>query len=210
MLWIPVAHDCIWKWGTALYLQNWLPKREPEVHQECDICWKKHLWGQWAGQEVENRAGRDVTACDISYFLSYVVQQLQTCLIPALPWLWLLHTCPSNKASVLTIWAQTSGKLFLTQVSVKQNKQVTSIHLLGLHGREGKKRSPSLPLLTCPTVPLHIKAGCSQPAPSPSSALDSFQLQSSCTVYWAAIKPEEKSINQGACFGQSHLMPGGD
>lgn len=81
-----VVHDCIiWKWGTALYLQNQVQKRETEVDQECDICWKNHLWGQWAGWETENIVGRDVTAHDISYFLSYVVQQLQMCLIPALP-----------------------------------------------------------------------------------------------------------------------------
>lgn len=45
---------------------------------------KKHLWGQWEGQEVENKVHQDITAHDISYFLSSVEQRLQTCLIPAL------------------------------------------------------------------------------------------------------------------------------
>lgn len=55
------------------------------MDNECDIYWeKKHLWGQWEGQEVENKIHQDITARDISYFLSYVQEQLQTCLTPAL------------------------------------------------------------------------------------------------------------------------------
>lgn len=54
------------------------------MDDECDICWNKTPLSQREGQEPENKVHQDITAHDISYFLSYVQQQLQTCLIPAL------------------------------------------------------------------------------------------------------------------------------
>lgn len=100
--------------------KNERQKKKTKMDQECNICWKDHLGGQWVriGSREQRGSGssspwhqllpflRLTATVDASYPSSSAA---------------LLCTWPSNWASVHTIWAQISGKLFPTQK--KQQKK---------------------------------------------------------------------------------------